>query len=197
MEKYDIAIIGSGLVGSSLAHGLKHADKKIVLIDAKPLHPLDETKTRPISLTHSSMCILKNLGLWEKLSPYATPIQTVHVSEQAAFNAVRIRASDYELEALGYVVPLHHLYNNLIANLHQQANLNVKTSVSVATLKYIQEGIELQLNNHEIIQAGLVVAADGAQSTVRDLLNIQTTTEHCEEHVIVANLTAAHNFTAY
>lgn len=197
IDKYDIAIIGSGLVGSSLAHGLKRSQKKIVLVDTKPLSALDETKTRPISLTHSSMCILKKLDVWQHLNPYATPIQTVHVSEQGAFNAVRIRARDYGLEALGYVVPLHHLYNHLIAHLHQQTNLNVQTEISVTGLHYIQDGIELQLSDHSTLQTKLLIAADGAHSTIRDLLNIQTSTQHTQEQVIVANLTASHAFTAY
>ena len=197
MKEYDIAIIGSGLVGSSLAHGLKHLHKKIVLVDAKLLSALDDSKSRPISLNHNSVEIFKKLQLWDTLKPHATPIETVHISEKGAFNAVRIRANDYQLEALGYVVPLHHLYNNLIANLHQQNNVTLKTPLSVTALKYIENGLELRLNNDDIIEANLVVAADGAQSTIRDLLNIQTETRPNQEHVIVASLTATHHNTAY
>lgn len=193
----DIAIIGSGLVGSSLAHGLKYSNKKIVLVDAKSLLPLDESKSRPISLNDNSVSILKNLQLWDKLKPHATPIQAVHISEKGCFNAVRIRANDYQLEALGYVVSLHHLYNNLIANLHQQTNLTLKTPLTIQSLKYIENGLELQLSNDEMIQANLVIAADGAQSTIRDLLAIQTETKPNQDHVIVASLTAKHNNTAY
>lgn len=196
-DHYDIAIVGCGLVGSSLAHALAQTDKKILLLDAKPLLKLDASKTRPISLNYSSVCILKNLKLWEKLTPFATPIDTVHISEKGCFGAVRICANDYNIAALGQVLPLHHLYNNLIEALHQQANLTLLTPVAVEALKTLDNGMALTLSNQSRVTADLVIGADGANSTVRNRLNIQTDTKTSAEKAIVATLTATHNNTAY
>lgn len=195
--KTDLAIVGSGLAGASLALALQHSGMQVALIEAKPLQKLDAKRTRPISLNVCSVNILKNLGLWQSLSADATPIKQVHVSEQGCFSAVRIDASDYDLDALGYVVPLHLLYNHLLEAIKNIANIKLLNPYRLQQLKQDETGVDLRFDNGKSLRANKVIAADGMQSTVRKLLHIAVKTQTSTEQAVIANLHADHHHIAY
>ena len=91
--RYDLIIVGAGLVGASLAIALQHSGLRIALIEAKlPQH----NDPRLFALNECSCQFLKNLHVWEKLSAHAAPIQKVHVSHQGHFGVVRLTARDVE-----------------------------------------------------------------------------------------------------
>ena len=114
-EPVDIFIAGGGPVGAALALALEGSGRSVVLAEARsadsggarsadsgsaPSAPSGDQ--RPIALSHASRLILEHLNAWEKLA--ATPIETIHVSQQRGFGRTLIRAADYGLPALGYVV---------------------------------------------------------------------------------------------
>lgn len=194
---YDILIVGCGLVGASLAKALCHCPKKIAIIDAKTPQPLTEAQTRPISLSYGSHLILKRYGLWETLAAHTTPIHTVHISEKGHFGVTKLQASDMEVDALGYVVPLHSLYNTLQQSLNKQTNLTLITPNAVTDATYIRDGMKLTLQDDTTLTAKLVIAADGTHSAMRQLMQIGVDCVDNQEHAIVATLSAQHQNVAY
>ena len=95
-----VAIVGGGPVGMTLglalsAHGI-HAS----IYDARPRGAARDDK-RIIALSHGSRQILEWLGVWQQI--IATPIRTIHVSQQGGFGRTRIRAEEQGVPALGYV----------------------------------------------------------------------------------------------
>jgi 2-octaprenyl-6-methoxyphenol hydroxylase len=56
---------------------------------------------RVIALSHGSQKILEWLGVWQEIA--ATPIKTIHVSQQGGFGRTRITAEEQGVPALGYV----------------------------------------------------------------------------------------------
>ncbi len=85
--EFDIAIIGGGMVGTSLASLLAAscAGWRIALIEAQPFAQLDEVHFQPsfdarsTALSYGAADILRELGLWKKLQEHITAIQQVHV----------------------------------------------------------------------------------------------------------------------
>ncbi|MEW6691035.1 MAG: FAD-dependent monooxygenase, partial [Pseudomonadota bacterium] len=72
----EIEIRGSGPVGCVLALALSHWGKSVVLVEKKT----SSNFFRPIALSHASRLILERVGAWRGLA--ATPIETIHVSQQ-------------------------------------------------------------------------------------------------------------------
>ena len=93
----DVLIRGAGPVGCALALALKDSGLRIGLIGSFPGKPA----FRPIALSYASRLILERLGAWERLE--ATPIETIHVSQQQGFGRMRMDAADAGVAALGYV----------------------------------------------------------------------------------------------
>ena len=110
IQHTDIAIIGAGPVGIALALWLlRDSPWQITLIDARmPDAPIQDSRT--LAISQGSRILLENVSAWPK---QATPIQTIHVSQQGTFGRTLIRHSDYGYEALGYVVPYRTLLQTL------------------------------------------------------------------------------------
>lgn len=118
----DIAIIGAGPVGIALALWLlRDSPWHITLIDARlPDTPIQDIRT--LAISHGSRILLENIAAWPQ---QATPIQTIHVSQQGTFGRTLIRHNDYGYEALGYVIP----YSTLLQTL-EKALLERQTNTS-------------------------------------------------------------------
>src|SRR5665213_1277988 len=100
--RYDLIIVGGGLVGAGLAVALRNTDLRIALIDAKMP---DNNDPRLFALNHYSCQFLDNLGVWDHLIPFAAPIHQVHVSSRGHFGVVRLNREDVKLQSLGHVIP--------------------------------------------------------------------------------------------
>src|SRR5579872_5837370 len=105
--KYDVMIVGGGMVGASLALALAPLRRKVALIEAFAPDSLSQPSfdERTTALSNGSRRILESLAVWEPLSSAATPIAKIHVSDQGRFGFARIDAARQGLAALGYVVP--------------------------------------------------------------------------------------------
>ncbi len=180
--KYDIAIIGGGMVGAALACALRDTPWRIVLVDAGASHANDH---RLIALSHASVTFLKSLDLWNSLAPHAAAIDEVHVSHRGHFGITRLTAKEMEIAQLGYVIPAREINIALYARLNTLKNVTLLQNVKLTALSEID--------------ARIVVAADGTYSTVRELLNIPTETidYHQKALVTITELQRDHRHIAY
>jgi 2-octaprenyl-6-methoxyphenol hydroxylase len=101
MAHDDVLIVGAGPVGLALALALKDSGLAITLADARP-RGAAAADPRILALAHGTRLTLERLGVWGALP--ATPIRSIHVSQQGGFGRTRIEAADYEQPALGYVL---------------------------------------------------------------------------------------------
>ncbi|MBI5909014.1 MAG: FAD-dependent monooxygenase [Betaproteobacteria bacterium] len=125
-EPIDILIAGGGPVGAALALALQDSGHSVVLTEARSAEAGSACSpdsgserggksgdARPIALSYSSRLILERLNAWSVLA--ATPIETIHVSQQGGFGRTQIRAADCGVPALGYVVTYDKLQQGLLA----------------------------------------------------------------------------------
>ena len=113
---FDVAIVGGGLVGCSLAVALTRARPapRVVLIEAVPARPAAPAwDERCIALNAASRRILDAIGAWESLAGDAEPILSTHISERGRFGAARFTAEQAGLPALGYNTPLRAINDSL------------------------------------------------------------------------------------
>ncbi len=172
MLEVDVAIVGGGLVGASVALGLADAPLSVALIEPAPPRQLaPRWDERCIALNHASRCILESLGVWPALVPTAAPIASTHISERGRFGVARFEAAEAGLEALGHNVPVARLG----ALLWQRAQASGCALHAPARLRDFQlsgEHVELTLDDDRRVRAGVVIAADGMDSPLRERLGI-------------------------
>lgn len=204
-DHFDVVICGAGIVGSAFAIALSTAPLRIAIIDANPLQTLfkPDIDGRSIALTYGSKKILEQISAWEFLQEFVTPITKVHVSQRGSFGVTRINAEEENVPALGYTIPAARLgvtLNQLLA-----AKLDTIQLFNPAKLQEIEkqaDGWRLKIHSSDqsiSISAKLVVAADGTNSTIRQLLKIPAEITSYEQSAIATQvqLIRSHQNVAY
>jgi 2-octaprenyl-6-methoxyphenol hydroxylase len=201
----DVLIVGGGMVGASLALALRNQGMRIVIIEAHPFGSDSQPSydDRSIALSYGSMRILEGIGLLEKLKQLAlTPIQHIHISDQKHIGKTRLHAEEEGVEALGAVVENRVMGQALAELLNKCDDIEVITPAQVSSIEqqteFSQVTVEVE-GEPRSINSRLLVAADGAQSSIRESEGIATIKRDYGQTAIIANVSSEkhHHHVAY
>jgi 2-octaprenyl-6-methoxyphenol hydroxylase len=205
MMKVDVAIVGGGMVGASLALGLRGLGVSVLLVEG--VAPGSSTQPsfddRTTALGNASRRIFESLGVWGAIVPQAAAIRTIHVSDAGRFGFARLRAAEQGIDAFGYVVANRVIGAALWQSLLTSRDIVLRVPAKPDAIEMTPDGARLTLvtdtGNHEDVEARLMVAADGAHSGVRAAAAIDAQVEDYDQVAIVANVGAdrPHDGTAY
>jgi len=200
---FDVAIVGGGLVGASLAVRLAGTALRVALIEAAtPPASAPNWDERCIALNDASHRILSSLGVWPALAADAEAITATHISEKGRFGSTRFPADEAGLAALGYNVPLRAIGAALSQAMANAPDLTVLQPARVTAISESADDVALTVVDgagERRLRARLVVAADGAQSSIRELLGLIAQTRDYHQHAIVSavRLSRPHHGVAY
>lgn len=143
--------------------------------DAKRTHYLDSRNT---ALSRRTVQIYQEINLWDQLQSQACRIDSVQVSEQGSFGYAQLNKEEENVESFGQVMENAWLGRKLLLAVQQSplidlidgANVtDVEQSATLVTLTY-----DTDTEQQQTLSADLLVACDGRDSTVRNLLDIGT-----------------------
>jgi 2-octaprenyl-6-methoxyphenol hydroxylase len=202
---YDIAIIGGGMAGASLALALKDLPLSIVLVEAVPYASTQQPAfdARAIALAAGSQRILRTMGVWDAMAARGvTAIEHIHVSERGGFGTAHMEAAEEGVAALGYVAEGRIIGATLTAALAQCPNVELLCPAELTSLQVEDDGVEVQLVHAGAarrLRTRLLVAADGGRSTVREQIGARTWELGYGQTAVIATVTTdrAHGNTAY
>lgn len=192
---YDLLIIGGGLVGASLACALDGLGLRIGLVEVAPLtvsqHPSYDDRT--LALAQGTRRIFQTLGLWEALAASATPIRQIHISERGSPGFAHLDSREQGVDALGYVAEARLIGAALLAKLPTLRGVEwlcparlerivVETEAACAAIRFND-------NRTVELRSRLLVAADGANSPVREQLGIAALRWEYGQQAVIANVT--------
>ncbi len=193
-ESFDIAIVGGGMVGASLAVALQGLDVRTALIEAVPHDSASQPSfdERTTALSNGSRRILDTLGVWSEVASIATPIRKIHVSDQGHFGFARIDAAELGLRALGHVLPNRSLGAALWSRLRDRPDVRVYCPAQVTRVLRGVGSVELGVSQSQgaetSVTARLVVAADGVQSAVRDAFGVAADVRDYEQTAVITTV---------
>jgi 2-octaprenyl-6-methoxyphenol hydroxylase len=204
-EPYDIAIVGGGMVGASLAVALEGLGRRAALIEAVPHDSAAQPSfdDRTTALSNGSRRILETLGVWDDVAAAATPIARIHVSDQGHFGFARIAAEEQGLAALGSVVPNRVLGAALWSRLAHRSDVTLHCPAKLARIETGDPHVELEVTAPggatSLIRAHLVVAADGIASAVRTAFGVGAETRDYQQTAVITTVLPRkfHAHTAY
>jgi 2-octaprenyl-6-methoxyphenol hydroxylase len=194
MSRFNIAIVGGGLVGASLALALQAGAKargwKIVLIE--PFAPGETWQpsydARSSALSFGARRIYERLGLWQQISRRAEPILQIQVSDQGRFGATRLSAMEEGVPALGYVVENAWLGQCLWAALDNDV-ISWRVPAEVQSMQAVADGYRVTLNDETELECDLAILADGGRSSLREQLGIAVHQRPYDQSALIANIT--------
>ncbi len=205
MEEFDIIIAGGGMVGATTALALAKIKNgstslKIALVESVETdsNASPSFDARAVALSAASVAIYKSLDLWSELKPLAEPILDIHISEQNHFGFTRLSAKDYQLDALGQVLPLNEAGPVLWSVIRKFENITVFCPNEITKLNSKKEQsdnkiISVQLDGgknklKQELSAKLLIAADGTFSNLAKMAKINTKRTDYNQHAVIANI---------
>jgi 2-octaprenyl-6-methoxyphenol hydroxylase len=193
-HEIDVAIIGGGMVGASLAAALIGTGVRVLLIESVAFDSGAQPSfdARTTALGNTSRRIFESLGIWAAIAREAAAIRSIHISDAGRFGFARLEAQEQGVEAFGYVVANRALGAALWKRLREASELTLRVPARLTHLKIDAPGAELTVADAagapEVFSARLVVAADGAHSQVRVAAGIAAEVEDYAQVALVANV---------
>lgn len=203
---FDITVIGAGMVGASLALACAQAGARVAVIEpAAPAAPhLDsDPDLRVSALSAGSENWLRHLGVWETMAAHRmAPFRALSVWEAPAGPLRRLPGgpeiargarTTFEAERLGRSHLGHIVENGIIRyalwqHLLAHGGIQCFCPGTLTQLEQNSDGAHLTLNDGQVLTAGLVVGADGANSATRRLAGIGTSRDQYRQQAMVINV---------
>ncbi|WP_448327317.1 UbiH/UbiF/VisC/COQ6 family ubiquinone biosynthesis hydroxylase [Sulfitobacter sp. M13] len=167
----DIAIVGGGLNGPTLALALAQIGLRVTLIDRLPAAMREDAAFdgRSYALALTSTRMLGALGLWDDVKSHAQPMLEIKVTDGRAgegpspffmhFNHVEI-----EEGPMGHMVEDRHLRRALADAVSNEPLITRRDGETVVAQDAAPSGITLTFADGKSLRARLVVGADGRAS---------------------------------
>lgn len=200
----DLLIVGAGMVGSALALALRDSGLNILVVDGGPLTVKPFVADAPFearvsALSIASQRILERLGVWEGIvARRVSPYSDMHVWDGSGTGKVHFSASSVHAEVLGHIVENRVVQDALVERLHD-SGIGLLADVRLEQMRHSGDDWLLTLSDGRTLRAPLVVAADGANSTVRRMTGTATREWDYLHHAIVTSVRTAdsHRKTAW
>ncbi|MEH6768345.1 FAD-dependent monooxygenase [Psychrobacter sp.] len=197
MKNNHTLIIGSGIVGATLALKLAQDKMPVTLIDARPerdesawQHVLSKRDARVYALSMASINLLNDIGAWQKIAASKrkadySQMQVWQLNgmgellfgESEDSGAEDNSSKNHEPTLLGSMVEPAVIEHALWQRLHEIDVSDYLTLIAghkVVNMDWlgVQQGYRVTLDNGEAIDACLLVGADGRGSFVRQQAGI-------------------------
>ncbi|USD65643.1 FAD-dependent 2-octaprenylphenol hydroxylase [Vibrio sp. SCSIO 43136] len=191
MQSFDVVIVGGGMVGLAAAAAMAKEDMRIAVIEkqrpSSNFDPLPDVRVS--ALSRASEQILRKLDAWQGIEQRRfTPYSGMHVWELDSFAQIDFDAQSLCQPNLGHIVENRVIQLSLWEQVESLANVTIFESQLCQSLSIGESEAWLMLDSGVGITAKLVVGADGANSWLRQQVDIPLTHWDYGHSAIVANI---------
>ena len=197
-QHFDVVIIGAGIAGASLAAALSGDGLSIALVEARlpsstglpttcGVHDYD---ARVSALTPRSQTFLQQLGAWEAIAAYRyCAYQHMTVWDAEGTGQIEFDRDEVNVSALGHIVENRSVVRALLERVAAAADVSLLSPVALQYCSRQENSrMLLELDNGKVLEANLLVAADGALSQVRDMMDFSSREWDYGHRAIVATV---------
>lgn len=201
MERADVLILGGGLVGLTLALALdRHGVTSIVVDAAEPSTQIAPAfDGRATAVSSASWRMLEAIGVADRLT--GCLIEIIRVSDGLAPGALTFDStrSDVGDDPLGTMVENRLLRQALQLEAAAAANITMLAPAEAHEVVRDASSVRAVLADGRLVQAALLVAAEGRNSPTRDAANIPVARWQYDHAAIVTTIRheRPHENTAY
>lgn len=194
-EQFDVVIVGGGMVGAAVACCLGGSNLKVAVIEHEYPQAFDASQPHDLrvsALSIASKTILETVGAWQGIeAKRLCPFKRMRVWEGAG--DTEFCSDDIGHSELGYIVENRLTQLALLERIENFSNIELICPVQITQLNYSHHSdSELVLNNGRTLNTKLIVAADGAQSKIRQGVNIGVTSWDYDQHAMVIYIETAY-----
>ena len=172
-ERFDIAVVGGGMVGLTLALGLEGVGARVAVIERESLKDMAEASFdgRGSAIAAGSQRILDGTGLWELLQADAEPISEIRVADGPSQLFLHYDHREVGEGPLGWIVENAHI-RRAFAQAVASSDVIVFENTALVDARFEARSTTLKLADGRTVDTMLAIAADGRQSALRELAGI-------------------------
>jgi len=203
----DVIVVGAGIAGAAMALALVRDGFDVALIESRPPPAWkveDEVDARVVALAADAVALFDDLGVWaDVLAARASAYRRMRVWDALAPGQLEFDSADRGEAALGWIVEnrllQHVLWRALSKAVDDGESLRLLCPAEVGTVENEADGVVVGLADGARLRSRLLVAADGANSPIRQQLGIGTRDRDYHQRAIVAHVGTerAHESTAW
>lgn len=196
MQEFDVAILGGGMVGSTLALALCQLrdslgrSPRVLLIESRRPQSFDHPgfDARAIALSYGSLQAISALGLDAEFLPDVAPIHSIHVSDRGHWGRVELTAREYGIPQLGGVIELHGVGQRLLRRLELSPEICYRAPAQVQDLEFRDDLVVVQQTDGQRASCRLLILADGGESSWRNKLGLRWRQESFEQTALMTTI---------
>lgn len=194
--KYDIIIVGGGMVGSLLACALaQQTTLSIAILESQSEYESWVTEKyhhRVSAIALSSQRIFQRIGIWEAMKKRrVSPFTEIAVWDGVGAGEIHFDCQEVAESNLGYIIENNVIQAALLEKIKQYPTIEFIAPVKLASYHEIDDDVQLTTTDGKIFQAKLAIAADGARSWLREAVGIEVKRHAYDQEAIVATVTTA------
>lgn len=184
-KTYDIIIVGGGIAGLTLACMLaKQTSLSIAILESSP----NRIQHRVSAIALSSRRIFESLAIWPELREFASPFRHMQVWDSACKGELTFDSSEIDEPTLGYIVENQMIQSLLEKKLKDYPQIEIIAPIKLGDMIHGQGHIEFISEDNQTLKARLAIAADGANSWLRQQAGIKVRKFDYHQHAIVATV---------
>lgn len=196
---YDLAIVGAGPVGTTLAILAANRGFSVILIDARDPDAVPRQDTRTFAIVRGSWRLLGAAGVTEALGGLTEPLNGLEAIDGGThwFGAPGVLFGNEDLpddpdgQPLGQMVPAAALQAALDEACGRTDGIDWRRGQLFEGMETGPAGATLILSDGSRIETRLVAACDGMKSSVREAAGITTEGHDYDQSVFAANVKLA------
>jgi ubiquinone biosynthesis UbiH/UbiF/VisC/COQ6 family hydroxylase len=172
---YDVIVVGAGPAGLSMARSLASTNLKIALVDRQSHAQLEEPEFdgRDIALTHLSLRILKDFGVWDRVNiDDKAKIREARIVDGTSHYSLDFDVARANVDTLGYIVSNHEIRRGLFAEVAGLRDVDLICDVAVEAVSTNEDSAFVTLSNGRSLNGKLLIAADSRFSDTRKMVGI-------------------------
>lgn len=187
---YDVAIVGAGMVGATLASLLSRAGFAVALVEAvepAEFDPGADVGLRVSAISPGSAAILQQAGAWKKITAQRVrPYRRMQVEDGVEPEPLVFDAPVFNLERLGTIVENALLQWSAWQVVSAGGLIDTYCPDRLGGIELSGPHNRVSLGSGQVLKASLVVGADGAASKVRKTLGVRQEQFTYNQHGLVA-----------
>lgn len=188
---HDVAIIGGGLVGSSLALALSAVGLDVALVEPLALQTsadVDAWDTRIYAISPGNAAFLEQLNVWQRLDMKRVQrVEAMEIYGDEPAGQLNLNAYDAGLRELAFIVEAGALQRAMLQAMSGIEEVHVFSPARATEMTVSEARARVTLADETVLEAKLVVGTDGGDSWVRKAAEIASRTSEYRQLGVVAN----------
>jgi len=188
-DRFDVIVIGGGIVGATLACLLGDAGLATVVVEARePVAPATP-EPRAFAISRASERIFRSVSAWDAISDAPVCSFTdMEVWDAAGSHALHFDCADIAETCLGHIIEPSAMQLATVRRLRQLDTVEYLCPARFESIEVGDRQVEVQLADGRGVSASLLVAADGVNSPVRNALGIDVRQHAYRQASVVARV---------